>query len=181
MNQRLIFTLDVYTHKQIIAHEQVAQAVKLGQLKKKPCMADGCRSQAATQAHHTDYNKPLDVVWLCGSCHSRVTNRCVIKSGGQKIRQPEPDDENYPYITTIRETNDNNDRSFQYTVYTIYDRGSFDGPKNVYMRYYYSNRIIAETLQELRDRITILKLEGDYFWDLFYGASLIIERLQDKP
>lgn len=50
------------------------KAIKKGILKPKPCeicadsglMADG---RNKIQAHHDDYNKPLDVRWLCQECH----------------------------------------------------------------------------------------------------------------
>lgn len=31
-----------------------------------------CRTKEKTEAHHSDYNKPLKVTWLCKSCHRRL-------------------------------------------------------------------------------------------------------------
>lgn len=47
-------------------HNAVARAVKAGTLKKKPC--ERCGNQKSL-AHHEDYDKPLDVMWLCQPCH----------------------------------------------------------------------------------------------------------------
>lgn len=43
-----------------------AYAVLRGVLTKQPCARCGA---AKVQAHHTDYERPLEVVWLCRPCH----------------------------------------------------------------------------------------------------------------
>ena len=48
------------------AHDLVAYAVRIGTLVRMPCEVCGCDSHVA---HHDDYDKPLDVRWLCGSHH----------------------------------------------------------------------------------------------------------------
>lgn len=39
-----------------------------GRLKRLPCQKCGAKK---VHAHHHDYSKPLDVIWLCALCHSR--------------------------------------------------------------------------------------------------------------
>lgn len=47
-------------------------AIACGKLVRLPC--EECQVEPA-QAHHDDYDKPLDVRWLCGSCHSLLHRR----------------------------------------------------------------------------------------------------------
>jgi len=49
-----------------IARCAVNNAVRDGRLKKTPC--EVCGSEDA-EAHHEDYSRPLDVVWLCRKHH----------------------------------------------------------------------------------------------------------------
>ncbi len=49
-----------------IAHRMVSEALRKGKLKRKNC--ELCNSKF-TDAHHKNYNKPLDIVWLCRRCH----------------------------------------------------------------------------------------------------------------
>lgn len=48
----------------------VQQALQNGILKKKPCVH--CGANKKIEAHHRDYNKPLDVVWCCFKCHREI-------------------------------------------------------------------------------------------------------------
>jgi hypothetical protein len=50
------------------AHSKVKQAVKAGTLKRGKCWCGSLR----TEAHHSDYSKPLDVEWLCRKHHRAV-------------------------------------------------------------------------------------------------------------
>lgn len=49
-----------------LANYMVSTAIKKGTLVKKKC--EVC-SEDKSEAHHDDYSKPLDVRWLCRSCH----------------------------------------------------------------------------------------------------------------
>lgn len=49
------------------AWQTVTSAVRSGKLVRQPC--EWCNSTDRVQAHHFDYTKPLDVTWLCFSCH----------------------------------------------------------------------------------------------------------------
>ena len=49
-------------------HRQVSIAIKNGILVRQPCERCGAEK---TEAHHEDYDKPLDVMWLCTICHKQ--------------------------------------------------------------------------------------------------------------
>ena len=48
------------------ARNAVENALRYGRLTRKPCEVCGCDK---AEAHHEDYSKPLDVVWLCRTHH----------------------------------------------------------------------------------------------------------------
>ena len=50
------------------AHNKVSNAVKTGKLVREPCCRCG---DVKTVAHHEDYDRPLDVMWLCQVCHKQ--------------------------------------------------------------------------------------------------------------
>ncbi len=54
--------------EKVIARTAVMHAKKCGELIQRPCVS--C-SNPNSEAHHEDYSKPLDVIWLCSACHGR--------------------------------------------------------------------------------------------------------------
>ena len=51
-----------------VAHRAVARAIHNGSLVRIPCIRCG---EQKSLAHHEDYDKPLDVMWLCQPCHKQ--------------------------------------------------------------------------------------------------------------
>jgi ribosomal protein S27AE len=54
--------------RRVLAHTSVARAVRNGSLVRQPCIRCG---EVKSVAHHEDYDKPLDVMWLCQPCHKQ--------------------------------------------------------------------------------------------------------------
>lgn len=53
------------------AQDAVKVALRANQLNKADTCSK-CGSSRNIQAHHEDYTKPLDIVWLCASCHKQL-------------------------------------------------------------------------------------------------------------
>lgn len=54
------------------AHVEVLKAKRSGRLvAPENCQACGCK-HPRIEAHHEDYSKPLDVMWLCSKCHAQL-------------------------------------------------------------------------------------------------------------
>lgn len=55
-------------------------AIRRGRIKRQPCRDCGSRK---VHAHHQDYSKPLEVVFLCELCH-KAEHILAIRAGGGK-------------------------------------------------------------------------------------------------
>lgn len=53
------------------ARLEARAAVAKGQLV-KPSECSACHLAKPVEAHHHDYSKPLDVQWVCRTCHARI-------------------------------------------------------------------------------------------------------------
>lgn len=68
------------------ATHQVSRAIKSGQLV-RPNACEQCGASKKLDAHHDDYGKPLQVRWLCASCHRRwhAKNTAIEGVDGSKL------------------------------------------------------------------------------------------------
>lgn len=60
------------------AHVILSRAIKSGKIV-RPMSCSECKKKCKPDGHHIDYSKPLDVIWICRTCHSRKSPRTVIK------------------------------------------------------------------------------------------------------
>jgi len=56
------------------AYRELRAALRKGILERLPCQVCG---EKKSQAHHTDYSKPLDVLWLCFRHHREAHGQKV--------------------------------------------------------------------------------------------------------
>jgi hypothetical protein len=56
------------------AREALRYNVKMGYMKKKPC--EKC-NELKVESHHEDYEKPLEVIWLCRKHHLEIHNKTL--------------------------------------------------------------------------------------------------------
>lgn len=78
------------------AHNLVEKAIKKGILINPhfcvECFADETfkDGRTAIQAHHCDYDKPLEVVWLCQKCHHdwHKNNKAINETDIEKTKEP---------------------------------------------------------------------------------------------
>ena len=52
------------------AQTKVGNALRDGKLTRSSCLF--CGETKHVHAHHRDYSRPLDVIWLCAKCHQRL-------------------------------------------------------------------------------------------------------------
>jgi len=53
------------------AHSKLDDAVKRG-LVARPVVCEGCQEERPLSGHHDDYDRPLEVRWLCQPCHTAL-------------------------------------------------------------------------------------------------------------
>lgn len=55
--------------EKVKAHWTINNAIRYGKIVRQPCINCG---NTKSHAHHSDYSKPLDVIWLCHNCHWQI-------------------------------------------------------------------------------------------------------------
>lgn len=71
-NRRIYVAKYKKEHPERIAiNLRVSRAIKSGKIIKPECCSI-CGKRGQTVAHHHDYSKPLDVIFVCQSCHKRI-------------------------------------------------------------------------------------------------------------
>jgi hypothetical protein len=55
------------------AYLKIYRQLRTGNIQKQPCFVCGSLN---SHAHHEDYSKPLDVIWLCPKHHKRLHVAC---------------------------------------------------------------------------------------------------------
>ena len=53
-------------------HGKVQNAIKRGELRRQPCAVCGAPN---AHGHHADYNKPLEVMFLCQLHHDQIHHK----------------------------------------------------------------------------------------------------------
>lgn len=60
-----------------LARVKLGYALKKGIIK-KPTVCSKCGNEGRIEGHHKDFNKPLEVEWLCNRCHKLEHGRVIL-------------------------------------------------------------------------------------------------------
>ena len=72
-----------------LARTILGHAVRDGKLE-RPTSCDACGRICIPDGHHTDYNKPLSVIWLCSFCHGHIHSKDFNHMKEQPYREGNP-------------------------------------------------------------------------------------------
>ena len=64
------------------AHMALRHAIEIGKAK-RPNKCSDCNKKCKPEGHHWDYDKPLEVIWLCKQCHCKLHSEIIIKGKKQ--------------------------------------------------------------------------------------------------
>ncbi len=65
--------------EKVKVHHQVENAIWRGRLDRKR-ICERCSKECRLHAHHEDYSKPFDVIWLCPHCHKQIHKSPILVS-----------------------------------------------------------------------------------------------------
>lgn len=66
----------IKNNKKVKAHWDIEYAIKKGKIIKNSCEICGFKN---VDGHHPDYNKPLEVIWLCRKHHKEIHKSYKLK------------------------------------------------------------------------------------------------------
>ena len=70
---------------EVRAHQVVCSAVKAGTLTRPTACTRCALNTVKPEAHHEDYDNPLQVEWLCKRCHDYVHGRVRSVKGQMEL------------------------------------------------------------------------------------------------
>ncbi len=73
----------------VLARSKVSAEVKAGRIT-RPDNCSRCKSPCKPEAHHPDYSKPLDVVWLCDQCHDEESRPARLQAAQDRRKHLAP-------------------------------------------------------------------------------------------
>lgn len=132
----------VYAPDKWKVHYQVSKAVKEGRLE-RPTTCSKCGIKGKIQAHHEDYSKPFEIIWVCMKCHRKIhkkSEKIIIPDQIKPVDESKPMDRE-TFISRfgnlryeVKYVPCNNYEGPQYKrIYTVFNKEGFV----VYREFYY--------------------------------------------
>jgi len=90
--------------EKIKAHRIVNSALRSGKIHRHPCFICGNKAQA----HHDDYSKPLEVIWVCPKHHAEIH----IKINEQKLMKKDYQDDPEEYFQMLKDREEQKTEDF---------------------------------------------------------------------